>query len=139
MVLCAGGALASTLAMTGVGHEIGAMIVQSGLPALFIPFLVAVAIQSVQGSRLVTFLIVPSIIMPILPELGLPLEIAVMSLAAGTFMFSHANDAYFWTVVELAEMTPSAGYRCYTIGGMVLGAVALVMTAVVYLSGIIPV
>ena len=59
MVLCAGGALGSTLAMTGIGHEIGAMVIRSGLPALFIPFLVAVAIQSVQGSRLVTFLIVP--------------------------------------------------------------------------------
>ena len=135
MVLCAGGALGSTLAMTGVGHEIGALVIRSGLPALFIPFLVAVAIQSVQGSRLVTFLIVPGIIMPILPELGLPLEIALMSMAAGTFLVSHANDAYFWTVVELAEMTPAAGYRCYTIGGMVLGTVALVMTVLVYLTG----
>lgn len=139
MVLCAGGALGSTLAMTGVGQEIGAMVLRSGLPALFIPFLVAVAIQSVQGSRLVTFLIVPSIIVPILPELGLPLEIALMSMASGTFMVSHANDAYFWTVVELADMTPSAGYRCYTIGGVVIGAVALVMTVLVYFSGIIAV
>ncbi|NMX21628.1 gluconate permease [ANME-1 cluster archaeon GoMg4] len=136
MVLCAGGALGSTLAMTGVGQEIGALIVRSGLPALFIPFLVAVAIQSVQGSRLVTFLIVPSIIMPILPELGLPLEIALMSMASGTFLVSHANDAYFWTVVELADMTPSAGYRCYTIGGVVIGTVALIMTVLVYFSGI---
>ena len=136
MVLCAGGALGSTLAMTGVGQEIGAIIIRSGLPALFVPFLVAVAIQSVQGSRLVTFLIVPSIIMPILPELGLPLEIALMSMASGTFLVSHANDAYFWTVIELADMAPSAGYRCYTIGGMVLGAVALVMTVLVYFSGI---
>lgn len=135
MVLCAGGALGSTLVMTGVGQEIGAIIIRSGLPALFIPFLVSVAIQSVQGSRIVTFLIVPSIIMPILPELGLPLEIALMSMASGTFLVSHANDAYFWTVVELADMTPSAGYRCYTIGGIVLGAVAFIMTVGVYLCG----
>jgi GntP family gluconate:H+ symporter len=139
MVLCAGGALGSTLAMTGAGQELGALIIRSGMPALFIPFLVAVAIQSVQGSRLVTFLIAPSIILPILPELGLPLGLALMSMASGTFLVSHANDAYFWTVVELADMTPSAGYRCYTIGGIVLGAVALLMTAVVYLSGIISV
>jgi len=139
MTLCAGGALASTLAMTGVGHEIGAVVIRAGLPAIFIPFLVAVAIQTVQGSRIVTFLIVPSILQPILPELGLPLELVLMSMASGTFMVSHANDAYFWTVVELADMTPSAGYRCYTIGGMVLGTVSLVMTVLVYLSGIISV
>jgi len=137
MVLCAGGALGSTLALTGAGQELGALIIQSGMPALFLPFLVAVAIQSVQGSRLVTFLIAPSIILPILPELGLPLGLALMSMASGTFLVSHANDAYFWTVVELADMIPSAGYRCYTIGGIVLGVVALLMTAIVYLSGII--
>jgi len=135
MTLCAGGALASTLAMTGVGHEIGAVVIRSGLPAIFIPFLVAVAIQTVQGSRIVTFLIVPSILQPILPELGLPLELVLMSVASGTFLVSHANDAYFWTVTELADLTPSAGYRCYTIGGMVLGTVSLVMTVLVYLSG----
>ncbi len=136
MTLCAGGALASTLAMTGVGEEIGALIVRAGLPALLIPFLVAVAIQTVQGSRLVTFLVAPSILLPILPELGLPLEVVLLSLASGTFLVSHANDAYFWAVVELAELTPSAGYRCYTIGGMVLGAVALGLTALIYLLGL---
>jgi GntP family gluconate:H+ symporter len=135
MVLCAGGALASTLAMTGVGQEIGALILQSGLPALIVPFLVAVAIQSVQGSRLVTFLIAPSIIQPILSELGLPLELVLMSMASGTFLVSHANDAYFWTVIELADVTPSAGYRCYTIGGILLGAVAFLITALIYLVG----
>jgi GntP family gluconate:H+ symporter len=133
--LCGGGALGTTLAMTGVGQEIGEIVIQSGMPALFIPFLVAVAIQSVQGSRIVTFLIVPSIIMPILPELGLPLEIVLMSMASGTFMVSHANDPFFWTMIELADMTPSAGYRCYTVGGMVLGAVALLITALIYLVG----
>lgn len=137
MVLCGGGALGSTLVMTGVGQEMGDLIIQSGVPTLFIPFLVAVAIQTVQGSRLVTFLIASSILMPILPELGLPLELAMMSMASGTFLVSHANDSYFWTVVELADMTPSAGYKCYTVGGMLLGAVALGLTTVVYLSGVI--
>jgi len=58
-----------------------------------------------------------------------------MSMASGTFLVSHANDAYFWTVIELADMTPSAGYRCYTIGGIVLGAGAFLMTALIYLVG----
>ncbi len=136
MTLCAGGALASTLAMTGLGQEIGKTVIQSGLPAIVIPFLVAVAIQTVQGSRLVTFLITSSILLPIVPELGLPLELVLMSMASGTFLVSHANDAYFWTVVELADMTPSAGYRCYTVGGIVLGAVSLLLTAVVYFLAI---
>jgi GntP family gluconate:H+ symporter len=132
LVLCAGGALGSTLVMTGVGKEMGEMLIQSNLPSILIPFLVAVAIQSVQGSRLVTFFVVPSLILPVLPELGLPLEIALMSMASGTFLVSHAHDSYFWTVTELADMTPSSGYTCYTIGGMVIGAVAFLLTIASY-------
>jgi GntP family gluconate:H+ symporter len=133
LVLCAGGALGSTLVMTGVGQEMGEILIKSNLPSILIPFLVAVAIQSVQGSRLVTFFVVPSLILPVLPELGLPLEIALMSMASGTFLVSHANDSYFWTVIELANMTPSSGYKCYTIGGIVIGTVAFLVTIVIYL------
>jgi GntP family gluconate:H+ symporter len=134
LVLCAGGAFGSTLLMTGVIQEVGRMIIGSGLPGIFVPFLVAAGIQSAQGSRLVTFLIAPSIILPILPEIHLTPEIALMSMASGTFMISHANDAYFWTVIEFAEMTPSAGYKCYTMGGIVLGLTAFAMTAALHVS-----
>ncbi|MCK4476789.1 MAG: hypothetical protein KAU16_08695, partial [Methanophagales archaeon] len=53
--------------------------------------------------------------------------------ASGTFLVSHANDSYFWTVIELADMTPSSGYKCYTIGGIVIGTVAFLVTIVIYL------
>ncbi|MEA1957805.1 MAG: hypothetical protein U9N01_05560 [Euryarchaeota archaeon] len=74
-----------------------------------------------------------NILIPVLPELGLPLEIVLMSIASGTFLVSHANDPYFWTMIELAEMEPSSGYRCYTVGGIVIGAVAFLMTIIAYL------
>lgn len=134
MVVCAGGGFGATLAMTGVGQEIGEMLIRAKLPALLVPFLVAVAIQSAQGSRLVTFLVVPSLILPVLPELGLPPEIVLLSVAAGTFLVSHANDSYFWTVLELADLKePAIGYKCYTVGGVVMGLVAISITAVLYL------
>jgi GntP family gluconate:H+ symporter len=130
--LCGGGALGTTLAMTGVGHDIGQVFIHSNLPAIFIPFLVAVAIQTVQGSRVVTMLIAPSLIMTSLPELGLPVEIALISMACGTFMISHANDPYFWTIVEMADIDPATGYKCYTVGGIVMGITAFILLAAIY-------
>ncbi len=109
------------------------MVINSNLPLILIPFLVAVAIQTAQGSRVVTMLVVPGILIPVLPELGLPLEIVLMSIASGTFLVSHANDPYFWTMIELADMEPSSGYKCYTLGGIVIGAVAFLMTIIAYL------
>ena len=130
--LCGGGALGTTLAMTGVGREIGQVFIHSNLPAIFIPFLVAVAIQTVQGSRVVTMLITPSLIITSLPELWLPVEIALISMACGTFMISHANDPYFWTIVEMADLDPATGYRCYTVGGIVMGITAFILLAAIY-------
>ncbi|MBN1134034.1 MAG: GntP family permease [Methanosarcinaceae archaeon] len=130
--LCGGGALGTTLEMTGVGFEIGQVFIHSNLPVIFIPFLVAVAIQTVQGSRVVTMLIAPSLIVTSLPELGLPVEIALISMACGTFMISHANDPYFWTIVEMADLDPATGYRCYTLGGIVMGATAFILVAAFY-------
>jgi GntP family gluconate:H+ symporter len=135
MVLCAGGGLGTVLGMTGLCLELCTAVIESGLPALLIPFLVAVAIQTVQGSRLVTFIVVPGLLAPILPTLGLSPVLILFSMASGTFMISHANDAYFWTVVELAGLTPAAGYRCYTLGGIVLGVVALGITLLLHFSG----
>ncbi|MBN1454998.1 MAG: GntP family permease [Methanomicrobia archaeon] len=135
MVLCAGGALGSVLGLTGVGPELCAIVIASGLPALLIPFLLAVAIQTIQGSRLVTFIVVPGLLAPILPTLGLSPMLVLFSMASGTFMISHANDAYFWTVVELAGLEPATGYRCYTLGGMVLGVMALGITLLLHFSG----
>lgn len=80
-------------------------------------------------------MVVPGLILPVLPELGLPLEIALMAMASGTFMVSHANDSYFWTVIELADMSPSSGYRCYTVGGIVLGTVAFLLCVAIYVCG----
>ena len=95
----------------------------------------ALRLRHGQKKRLVTFLVVPGLILPVLPELGLPLEIALMSMASGTFMVSHANDSYFWTVIELADMSPSSGYRCYTVGGIVLGTVAFLLCVAIYVCG----
>ena len=129
--ICGGGALGATLAGTGVGHEIVQLLIQANLPPIFIPCMAAIAIQSVQGSRVVTMLVVPGLIMPALTELGLPIEIVVMSMASGVFLVSHANDPYFWTMVEMAQIDPSTGYRCYTMGCVAMGAAAFAMTIMI--------
>lgn len=47
--LCGGGALGATLAMTGAGEALGRFFLQLSLPHILVPFLVAAALQTVQG------------------------------------------------------------------------------------------
>lgn len=84
--ICGGGALGATLAMTGAGEALGRFFLQLSLPHILVPFLVAAALQTFQGSRVVTMLIAPSILLPLVPELGFPPEIVILSMASGTFL-----------------------------------------------------
>jgi GntP family gluconate:H+ symporter len=131
--MCGGGALGATLAMTGAGQEIGSLLSGLPLPAILVPFLIAVAIQSVQGSRVVTMLVAPSIVIPLIPVLGLPPVIVLFSMASGTFLISHFNDPFFWIYKDLAELETSEVLRSYTMGGVVMGITCLMLTGIAYL------
>ncbi|ADI73359.1 Gluconate transporter [Methanohalobium evestigatum Z-7303] len=130
--MCGGGALGTTLSMTGIGKDLGQMFTTLNLPDIIIPFMVAVAIQSVQGSRIVTMLVAPSIVVPFLPELNLPASITLLSMASGTFLISHVNDPYFWIFGELIELKTTEIFRSYTIGGVLMGFTGLVLTYISY-------
>ncbi|HIH93893.1 TPA: GntP family permease [Methanosarcina acetivorans] len=130
--LCGGGALGATLAMTGAGEALGRFFLQINLPHILVPFLVAVALQTVQGSRVVTMLVAPSLLLPLVPELGLPVEILILAMASGTFLFSHVNDPFFWIFGELAELEPSEVFRSNTLGNALMGVVSFLLVAGVY-------
>jgi GntP family gluconate:H+ symporter len=130
--LCGGGALGATLAMTGAGEALGRLFLQFNLPHILVPFLVAAALQTVQGSRVVTMLVAPSLLLPLVPELGLPAEILILSMASGTFVISHVNDPFFWIFGELAELEPSEVFRSNTLGGVLMGVVSFLLVSGVY-------
>lgn len=130
--LCGGGALGATLAMTGAGEALGRFFLQINLPHILVPFLVAAALQTVQGSRVVTMLVAPSLLLPLVPELGLPAEILILSMASGTFLFSHVNDPFFWIFGELAELEPSEVFRSNTLGNALMGVVSFLLVFGVY-------
>lgn len=130
--LCGGGALGATLAMTGAGEALGRFFLQINLPHILVPFLVAAALQTVQGSRVVTMLVAPSLLLPLVPELGLPAEILILSMASGTFLFSHVNDPFFWIFGELAELEPSEIFRSNTLGNALMGVVSFLLVFGVY-------
>ncbi|MDN5309163.1 MAG: gluconate:H+ symporter, GntP family [Methanolobus sp.] len=131
--ICGGGALGATLAMAGVGEALGDMLLGSRIPVLLIPFLVAAAVQTVQGSRMVTLFIAAALVIPIMPDLGLPAEIVLFSMASGTFLISHFNDPYFWILADFAEMDSPEVLKTYTLGGAVMGIASLLVTAVIYI------
>ncbi|TGC10657.1 GntP family permease [Methanolobus halotolerans] len=130
--ICGGGALGAMLVLAGVGDALGDILLESSIPALLVPFLIAAAVQTVQGSRMVTLFTASALVIPIMPQLGLPAVIVLFSMASGTFLISHFNDPYFWILADFAEMESTEVLKTYTVAGAVMGLSSMAMTSVIY-------
>ncbi|MDU3295113.1 MAG: GntP family permease, partial [Pseudomonas aeruginosa] len=103
--------LGSTLSALGIG--------------LFMPFVVAAALKTAQGSTTVALVTTSALVAPLLPQLGLDSEmgrvLTVMAIGAGAMTVSHANDSFFWVVTQFSRMTVSTAYRAQTLATLVQG------------------
>jgi GntP family gluconate:H+ symporter len=95
---------------------------------IWLPFLLAAAIKTAQGSSTVALITTASIILPMMTSLGFTSELekamTVIAIGAGSAVFSHANDSYFWVVTQMSGMDVKTGYRLQSVGTAVLGLTA---------------
>ncbi len=123
----AGGGFGSVLQASGIATDLGTETV-ARFGGVLLPFLVAAAIKTAQGSSTVAMITTAGIIAPMLGTLGLDGEVAramtVVAIGAGSMVVSHANDSYFWVVTQFSGMTVNQGYRLQTLGTLVQGTAA---------------
>jgi gluconate:H+ symporter, GntP family len=143
---------ASIILITGAGGIFGQMLQDSDIAGLlgntlanvhmsiWLPFLLAAAIKSAQGSSTVAIITAASIMMPMMESLGFSGELqkamVVLSIGAGSSVVSHANDSFFWVVTQLSGMDVKTGYRLQSLGTLVLGTTAAITLYVIYLFAV---
>ena len=95
----------------------------------FVPFLVAAAVKTLQGSSLVAAITAAGMIQPILGPLGLDSEsaraLAALAAGSGAMAASHVNDDYFWLATAYSGIGPARGLLAITGGTIVQGTVAV--------------
>ena len=93
------------------------------------PFIVAAALKSAQGSTTVALITTAAIVEPLLAQMGLDSEMGrvmcVMAIGAGAMTVSHANDSYFWVVTQFSRMSVAQALRAQTAATAVQGIVAI--------------
>ncbi len=130
----AGGAFGRVLQKSGIADVVGdtAMNFEFGL---LLPFLLAAAIKTAQGSSTVAIVTTASIIAPLLGSLGLDSEqaraLTVVAIGGGSMVVSHANDSYFWVVTQFSGMTVKQGYQLQTLGTLIQGSIAGLMVLLI--------
>ncbi|UFT98664.1 GntP family permease [Radiobacillus kanasensis] len=140
LITGAGGAFGSVIKATPVAEFIQGFAdsgIVGGALFVFIPFLIAAALKTAQGSSTAALVITSTLIAPLLVEVGIegavPLALVVMSVGAGAMVVSHVNDSYFWVVKEFSGMSVTQAYKAQTAATLLQGIVAILVTFVLWL------
>lgn len=133
LVTGAGGALGAVLKATQIGDYLGQTL--SGLHlGIVLPFIIAAALKTAQGSSTVALVTTSSLLAPLLPALGLDSEMAralvVMAVGAGAMTVSHANDSFFWVVSQFGNMKVNDAYKAQTMATLIQGLVTIAFITV---------
>lgn len=131
LITAAGGAFGAAIKATPVADYIGSGLSSMSL-GLVVPFIIAAALKSAQGSSTTALVVTSSIMAPLLPGLGLGSTmgavLTVMAIGAGAMTVSHSNDSYFWVVTQTSGMDATVGYKTHTIATLIMGVVSLAIT-----------
>ena len=130
MITCMGGALATIIQTIQMEDHILRFSSLTEL-GILIPFCIAALLKTAQGSSTIAIITSSSIILPILPMLGLDSEMgkvwAILSLGVGSMTVSHANDSYFWVVTQMSGMSVREAYRTHTFATLLQGVIGLTL------------
>ncbi|SDH74530.1 GntP family permease [Halanaerobium congolense] len=133
MITGAGGAFGQVLKSTPIGSYLGEVLSVYNL-GIFLPFIIAAALKTSQGSSTVAIITTSALLAPMLPSLGLDGSVAkalvVMSIGAGAMTVSHANDSFFWVVSQFSNMDTDIAYKTYTTATLVQGIVTISFVAI---------
>ncbi|MBW6533493.1 MAG: GntP family permease [Mariniphaga sp.] len=129
LITGAGGAFGTILKETQIGETIGNMLAGYQL-GIFLPFIIAAAFKTAQGSSTVSLVATSALIAPLLSTIGLDSlngkVLAVMATGAGAMTISHANDSFFWVVTQFSGMDVKTGYKTHTMATLIQGVTAMI-------------
>ena len=125
-----GGAFGKVLQNSGIADVVKRYLGESASLSIWLPFIIAAALKTAQGSSTVAIITTAGIVAPLLGTLGLETPtaraLAVVAIGAGSMVVSHANDSYFWVVTGLCKMSVKQGYKLQTLGTLIEGCAAAV-------------
>ena len=130
LITGAGGAFGTILKETQIGDTLGGLLAGYEL-GIFLPFIIAAAFKTAQGSSTVALVATSALIAPLLSTIGLDTlngkVLAVMATGAGAMTISHANDSFFWVVTQFSGMDVKTGYKTQTVATLIQGITSMIL------------
>ncbi len=130
VIIGMGGAFGAILTATKIGAHFSQSLALGSM-GIFFPFLLTSVLKTAQGSSTVAIITAASLVLPLLPALGLNTEtgklLCVLAMGGGSMMISHANDAYFWVIAKFSGLEMKTMLKVYSIATLLMGLTTLTM------------
>lgn len=126
LIIGGAGALKQILVDSGVSKQIGELLQTTSLSPLFLGWLTAAIIRVAVGSATVAGFTAAGIIAPLLVQTGVNPNLMVLSIGAGSLMFSHVNDAGFWMFKEYFNLSIKDTFRSWSVMETIVSVAGLI-------------
>jgi Gnt-I system high-affinity gluconate transporter len=125
LIVAGAGALKEVFIASGVSKEIGVMLQGLAINPLVLGWLIAAVIRVCLGSATVAGLTAAGLMMPVLINSSINPNLMVLSIGAGSLMFSHVNDSGFWMFKEYFNISIKDTIRSWSLMESIVAVVGL--------------
>jgi GntP family gluconate:H+ symporter len=135
MVTGLGGSLSQILRETPAVDTIAEAMASTGLPAIFLPFVLGIVGNMITGSTTVGVITAAAIAAPMMGTLGLSPEATMLAGAAGSIIVKYVNSSYFWVCTSLSGMPLRSALISYGGVSLVNGVVSMAAVWAMWVVG----
>jgi len=126
LIIAGAGIFKQIMEDSGVSAELAGHLKQLPVHPLILGWLIAAIIRGCVGSATVAALTAAGVIMPLVAESGVNPCLMVLSLGAGSLMFSHVNDAGFWMFKEYFNISLKDTLKSWSVMEAIVSIVGLI-------------
>ncbi|HEX4850448.1 MAG TPA: gluconate:H+ symporter [Puia sp.] len=125
LIISGSGALKQILTDSGVSQQIATILQGWQIHPLILGWLIAAIIRVCLGSATIAGLTAVGIIAPMMSQIHVHPSLMVLSIGAGSLMFSHVNDAGFWLFKEYFNLSIKQTIRTWSVMESIISAFGL--------------
>lgn len=125
LIIAGAGILKQVLTDSGVSTEIAKLLIGLHTNPLILGWLIAGLIRNCMGSATVAGLTTAGVFAPVMPQLHVDPNLMVLSIGAGSLLFSHVNDSGFWMFKEYFNISIKDTIRSWSIMEALVAIVGL--------------
>ncbi len=125
LIVSGAGALKQVFTESGVSGQIAVMLQGWTINPFVLGWLIAAIIRVAMGSATVAGLTTAGIIAPVIAQTGADPNLMVLSIGAGSLMFSHVNDSGFWLFKEYFNLSIKDTIRSWSLMESIVSVVGL--------------